>query len=188
MLVDVYDVAVEPGASDKPQRQFDWFVHANCDTVEPAAATKVSTTKPPVKNPLAAPFEPLGRGPGYEHLTSPTVWSTQSGTCWDFMTADKKLRMWCQGDEPEEPLTARGIGYSIDQKTPTVVRRRRDAKQARFLTVYDLTGTGEFVTGVEVGPAEKSKGGEPISVVIHTSTGPQTIRFEAPAESAPAQK
>lgn len=188
MLVDVFDVAVEPGGSDKPKRQFDWFVHANCDTVKPAAATKVSTTKPPVKHPLAAPFEPLGRGPGYEHLTSPTVWSTQSGSCWDFISAGKKLRMWCHGDEPEEPLTALGIGYSINQKTPTVVRRRRDTEHARFTTVYDLTAAGDYVTGVEASRAEKASASEPISVVVHTAAGPQKVRFAAPPAAASAPK
>lgn len=180
MLVDVYDVAVDEDASDKPKRQFDWFIHAQADALEPSG-------------PLDATAGPPGRGPGYEHLSSSQTWKPTPSMRWDFIAGGKTLRMWCLGDEAEEVFTARGIGYSIDQKTPTVLRRRRDVKRARFTTVYDLTGAGEYVTGVETLPAAKNGADEPPAVVVHavvvhTVAGPQAVRFVAPPAAAPAPK
>jgi hypothetical protein len=75
-----------------------------------------------------------------------------------------------------------GIGYSIDQRTPTVLRRRQNTTRARFTTVYDLTGAGEFVTGVD----DASQDGEP-AVVVHTRAGRETIRFARPEAAVPAK-
>jgi hypothetical protein len=178
MLVDVFDVVVEPGASDKPKRQFDWFVHAQADALEPASPIDTAAASDPIA-------KPLGRGPGYEHLTALQTWKPAPSTSWNFVAGAKKLRMWTLGDAAEELFTARGIGYSIDQRTPTLVRRRRDAERARFITVYDLTEAGDYMTGVEALSAEKAAGEEPPAVVVHTSGGKQTVRFAAPPAIAP---
>lgn len=180
-LVDVYEVAVDAAESKKPKRQFDWLVHAQADTIEPAAPLA-----PPAATVRAGTT--LGRGPGYEHLTAPQTWTPAPSSRWTFVAGEKKLPMWCLGDGAEELFTARGIGYSIDQRTPTLLRRRRDADHARFITVYDLTGLGDYVTGIETLPPEKSGADEPPAVVVHTSAGTQTVRFTAPAAAAPAQK
>jgi hypothetical protein len=162
LLVDLYDVEAE-----KP-RQIDWFVHANCATVEPAAAKDTPAV-------VARPAVSLGRGVGYEHLSAARSWPNGVASTWEFAVADRKLRMWCSGDGTDELFTAAGIGYSVDQRTPTVLRRRLDAKQARFVTVYDLTPRGDYVTGIEPIAAT-----DPTTIVVRTSDGPKTIRLTDP--------
>jgi len=160
LLVDLYEVEAE-----KP-RQIDWLAHANCASVE--AVDKVAAT----------PAASLGRGVGNEHLTLGRSWPSRTASHWDFQADGSKLRMWCTGDAEEESYTAVGIGYSIAQKTPMVVRRRRDTKQAKFVTVYDLTSRGEYVTGID--PLDAAN---PTTIVVRTTDGPQRINFEKPADT-----
>ena len=162
MLVDLYEVEAE-----KP-RQIDWFVHANCATVEPTTIK----TPPDV---AATAVASLGRGVGYEHLTAARGWPSAAASSWEFAIADRKLKMWCAGDGADELFTAMGIGYSVEQRTPTVLRRRREAKQARFVTVYDLTPRGDYVTGIEPIAAT-----DPTTIVVRTTAGSQTIRLTNP--------
>jgi hypothetical protein len=51
------------------------------------------------------------------------------------------------GTANEEIIACTGIGYTIDAKVPCLIRRVR-GKEARFVTVYDLSGDGSFVTGL----------------------------------------
>ena len=47
-------------------------------------------------------------------------------------------------------FTAVGIGNYANQKAPMLMRRLRGTRTAQFVTVYDLSGTGEGVSNVQV--------------------------------------
>ncbi|MCE9604410.1 MAG: heparinase II/III family protein [Planctomycetia bacterium] len=162
MLVDLYEVA-----ADRPV-QLDWLAHAKSATVEPVAAAEAAKL-------AATPIESLGRGVGYRHLTAARSWPSRATSTWDFTADALKLRVWCRGDAAEEAFTAVGIGQTVDQKTPTLLRRRRAAEQARFVTVYDLSGNAGYVTGLE-----PSSDADPDEVVVRTTDGVSRIRFAKP--------
>jgi hypothetical protein len=95
----------------------------------------------------------LGSEAGYQHLLEGHSWPVAGTSCWDFM-GDKPdsawLRVWLAGVPGEEIYTATGIGHTVDEKAPCLVRRRH-GRQTRFVTVYDLSGKGDYVTKIEVG-------------------------------------
>ena len=62
--------------------------------------------------------------------------------------------MWLTDDEAEEIFTAIGIGSAVNQKAPALLRRRKGRRGARFVTVYDLSGSGDYVTGVKLTDGE----------------------------------
>jgi hypothetical protein len=132
LLVDVYDVAAL-----RPV-QIDWLAHA---VTEPLV---------PVSEVGAAEAMKLGDSSGYEHLQEGRRWPAAKASRWEFPAGKQRLRMWFTGDANDELLTAIGIGQTVEQKAPAILRRRRDARTARFATVYDLSGDGRSVTGVEL--------------------------------------
>jgi len=152
MLVDLFEVETDE------KRQIDWFAHAASKLVQPVGE-------------LGAAKEVLpGKDNGYEHLTGGRGWMAAAST-WDFMAdGNKRLRVWFAGVPEEQIIASTGIGYTIDQKVPCLIRRVQD-RNARFATVYDLTGTGEYLTGFTM-----TKEGE---LVVQTRNGEQRIRFTA---------
>jgi hypothetical protein len=78
--------------------------------------------------------------------------------------------MWLAGPPQETVATATGIGYWINTPAPCLVRRTT-GKQATYVAVYDLTGTGSAVRAVAPGAQD------PQSLTVATSAGTWTIRF-----------
>jgi hypothetical protein len=156
LLVDVFDVqAAEP-------HQLDWLMHAKCDAIES------------VGDGPAEPSAALGRGEGYAHLIEAQRWPAQTSSSWNLRAGDRRLRVWCIGDAADEPATAVGIGQRVDEKAPTLLRRRSSSTRARFVTVYDLAGDGPTVTGAVLGGTDDAP-----EVIVHTAERKQTFRFTA---------
>ena len=88
-----------------------------------------------------------GKVDGYQHLTNGLSWAIAGPSQWEFQAGPKKLRLWLDGTPNEEIIACTGIGYTIDARVPCLIRRVR-GKEARFVTVYDLSGDGGFVTGL----------------------------------------
>ena len=138
VLVDVLEVVCE-----KPRpRQIDWLAHVLCDAIDAPAAERAPAT--------------LGNHNGYQHLADGTVYAgIRAGEPWTFTAGNAPnghvLRLWCLDSDSEAVYTANGIGYSIDQRVPALIRRRT-ANATRFVTVYDLSGRGDFVRGATVSP------------------------------------
>jgi hypothetical protein len=103
------------------------------------------------------------------------MWTSQGASRWDFVADDKgknalRLRVWLADRSAEQIFTATGIGYNIGQKAPTLIRRR-NARSTRFVTVYDLSGRGDYVRQV----VASDKAGAPL--VVTTQDGNRKIVF-----------
>lgn len=136
MLVDVFETEAEEAG------QWDWFAHAVVPAIVPLDNVGESTPKVP------------GERAGYQHLLDGRMWTLKGNSRWDFLSDEDRseaprLRMWLAGNEAEQIFTATGIGYNIGEKAPTLIRRR-NGRSTRFLTIYDLTGRGDYVQNVEV--------------------------------------
>ena len=118
-LVDVFEVTAE-----KPT-QIDWFAHAVSQRIEPAGS--------------GASIR-LGDLDGYPHLTG--AQKLPANGPWEFVAEAQRLRVWTVADAGEELFAATGIGYTLNQAVPCLVRRRQ-AATTRFVTVYDWSGTGQ---------------------------------------------
>lgn len=154
-LVDVYDVN-----SSRPV-QLDWLTHAVTQPVESAEGARGEA------------IDKIGNGAGYEHLREAQRWPAAKSSRWDFPAGDLRLRLWLAGDAEDELFTAIGIGQYVEQKAPALVRRRRDVKESRFATVYDLSGDGTAVTGV------KLLDGEFPRVEVTTPAATHNVEFSA---------
>lgn len=160
MLVDVFEVE-----SSSPH-QVDWVVHAIADELTPVGE--------PGKAEPASP----GNQNGYQHLTDARRWNAKGNTVWDFQDkTGKTLRLWLHGSGPETLFAARGIGYHVEQKVPTLLRRRT-ADKTKFVTVFDLTGNGGFVKSVKW--EEKSR-----EVVVETLQGTVRAKVSQQSETSP---
>jgi len=111
-----------------------------------------------------------GKEDGYPHLTNGLGWTVTGPSQWDFHAGPKKLRLWLDGASNEEIITCTGIGYTIDARVPCLIRRV-PGKSARFVTVYDLSGDGGFVTGLR--QAKQGKDGW----VLTTRAGDHRVMF-----------
>lgn len=121
VLVDVFDVV------SAEKTQIDWLLHATADQVETLHSM---TTRDPVAS--------LGETDGYPHLTNVKSWGPTAGEKpWQFKAGDDALNLVLLSSDTEQVFTCLGIGYHVEQKTPTLVRRVQGDK-ARFVAVYDL--------------------------------------------------
>ena len=132
-LVDVFEVTAE-----KPT-QIDWLAHAVSQRIEPAGSGAILR---------------LGDADGYPHLTG--AQKLPATGPWEFVADAQRLRVWTVADAGEELFAATGIGYTLNQAVPCLVRRRQ-AAATRFVTVYDWSGTGQSLrattNGVEFATA-----------------------------------
>ena len=156
-LVDIFDVKAD-GAN-----QIELFAHCVAEKLEPA------TQGLPEGTPMA-----LGDTNGYQHLTSGAVRKIDGDSTWDYIAGKQRLRMFLAGSPAEQIFTCIGIGYNVNQKTPTLVRRRH-AERTRFVAVYDLTGEASSVTKVTQGA------GDVPSVTVETKSGTFEVEFGATA-------
>lgn len=170
LLIDVFDVEAA-----KPTT-IDWLAHAVCQPVAPAASLDERNPSQPV----ALEGESLGSDEGYQHLTEVRRWAVAGTTRWDFAAGPdakaKRLRVWVPAAEGETFYTAIGIGSNTSQKAPCLVRRRT-AQRVRFITVYDLSGTGDHVTAVAPQEGETQVGPTP-SLTVTTAAGPWHVEFD----------
>lgn len=153
MLVDVYEVR---SARDV---RVDWLAHAASDPIKP------------VDQSAGESVNSLGSASGYQHLVDVRRWTAKATSRWDFPVASKRLRVWLATDEPEEIYTAIGIGSSAKQKAPVLLRRRADARNARFVTVYDLSAEDRYIAGLK-----QAKGDLP-KIDVKTTDGDWSIEF-----------
>jgi hypothetical protein len=155
LLVDVFDV------SSKDSKQIDWFAHAISEKLQPVENMGPGETASP------------GNDYGYQHLADGRKWSSSSPTQWDFVSPKpdpNKLRLWIAGTQPETLFSCKGIGHYIESKVPCLIRRVQ-GNHARFVTVYDLSGTGSHVTVV------RNPAGEDAQVNVETKSGAWNIFF-----------
>lgn len=129
VLIDIFDVQAPK------ETQIDLLAHA--------ISQKVASVSDRGKGQARVP----GTTDGYPHLTNGLSWTIVGPSQWDFHAGSKKLRLWCDGLANEEIITCTGIGYTIDARVPCLIRRVQ-GQQARFMTVYDLSGDGSYVTGL----------------------------------------
>lgn len=156
MLIEVYDVQAR-----KPTT-IDWLTHTSVGPVQP------------VEKLAAATSATFAARDGYPHLKDPQLWPVKGASQWDFIAGmdatSPRLRAWLPAVEGEKVLTAVGIGSYVTQAAPCLIRRR-EANQTRFVTVFDLTGTGTFITDVKV-PA-----GDQPHVQVQTTAGAWDVVF-----------
>jgi hypothetical protein len=154
-LVDVFDVKAER------MTQIDWFAHAASEKL--IASSEIS----------GKPKSP-GNADGYQHLKDGVAYSMRESSRWDFVADKMRLRVWLDSSQPEEIFGAIGIGYTIDQKIPCLVRRRQ-ARQTRFVAAYDLSGAGDQIRRLQT-----TRGLEPEPIVqIETRDGSLVVRFSS---------
>ena len=155
MLVDLYEVVAIRDVD------IDWIVHAVTDPVTPVAPCESS------------PIQSLGKVAGYPHLLEARRWNDPSASVWDFPAGTLRLRLWLDGDAPDEIFTAIGIGNRVNQKAPALLRRRKASRNARFLTVYDLSGQGDHIQEVRLIDGKSSE------IKVKTSESDWKITFAA---------
>jgi len=133
-LVDVFEV------KSSQQEQIDLFAHATADALE--------SLTPGL--PEATPHT-IGVADGYQHLSEVKGLTVEGNSQWDYLgKKGQKLRVHLLGEPGEQLFTCYGIGHSISQKTPTLIRRRH-GQTTQFIAVYDLSGKGTGVTRVSRG-------------------------------------
>lgn len=157
MLVDIYDVKTPL------ESQIDWFAHAIVPALQPVDDLG------PAQN--TAP----GEENGYQHLTDAKMWMTQTASRWDFISDTKKrdaprLRLWLADEGAQQIFSTTGIGYTVDQKAPCLIRRRT-AEITRFVTVYDLSGKGSYISNVTNVPGDAAR------VKVATVDGEWDVEF-----------
>lgn len=157
MLVDVFDVKSEYEST------IDLAAHAITAPLVPGEA-RTGEKK-----------DPLGTDNGYQHLTDISAWAPKENSSWIFPDANgpdaKRLRVHFAHAPEERIFTTTGIGYSPEQKAPCLVRRR-EGKSARFVSVYDLSGSGNVVRKIE------SREVLSPTVRVWTSAGNYEITFQ----------
>lgn len=116
------------------EMQLDWILHG---------IGKLSLSVPSEDH-----KEPLGKENGYQHLTDLRKAKGAFTYHADWQQGGQSFRATCFDDDSVHLFTGNGIGYNLRQKVPFLLRRRR-AKAACFLTVYDLTGKGDLIEGME---------------------------------------
>lgn len=152
-LVDVFEVK----ASEKIQ--VDLLAHASARQLVPIGDV-----------PAGAPIK-LGNDDGYQHLLEATVRDLKRDSQWEFADARQRLVVWLVHDPGEQLIACHGIGYTTGQKTPTLIRRRQ-ARETRFVCVYDLSGDGSYLRGVQA----RVENGD-LRIELDTTAGAQRLGF-----------
>jgi hypothetical protein len=83
------------------------------------------------------------------------------------------LRAWFVGDEATDWFSGLGIGTSLPERVPFLLRRRR-AASAVFVTVYDLSGDGSAVSGVTLLHATPDS----VELRLTAPTGPRRFALD----------
>jgi len=118
-LVDAYHVTTAADAT------IDWFVHAAGELT--AANCPTGTTQTETNS--------LGQGQGYQHLENVRQYRCPQQSKWEVSGEGGTLGIHCLDSDGVELFSGTGIGYSLSQRIPFVLRRCR-GREALFLTVY----------------------------------------------------
>ena len=159
VLIDVFDVQAPK------ETQIDLLSHAISQKVVPHTA-EIKLGEGQVIVP--------GKEDGYQHLTNGLSWTVLKPSQWEFHAGPKKLRLWLDGLAKEEIITCTGIGYTINERVPCLIRRVH-GKEARFVTVYDLSGDASFVTGLR--RARQGEGEGEGEWILSTRSGERRVAF-----------
>ncbi len=126
-----------------------------------------------------SPLETLGKTSGYQHITDiqSAPGTTQFKVSGQF-DKDKKYVIWCDGDSTSTIFTGKGIGYSLNERVPMMIRRRT-AQATLFTTVYDLSGNRTAVKDMKRLPLQignsEAKENEAIALQIAMNNGTLTV-------------
>lgn len=152
-------VTVEPTSRSGPPHLIDLLTHAQAQEIRPVNSPELKLR--------AADRANLGDRDGYQHLSVQNCFPDATAR-WNFVNGGLTLGLHLV-DLPsdETQFTAWGIGYRITDRTPSLVRRVCSAR-ARFVTVYDLSGTAEHV--------RSTKSAGRYEVIVETADH-QSLRF-----------
>ena len=158
MLIEVFDVKASK------QKTIDWLAHTAVGPVQPAVVLP------------AASSVTLGKQDGYPHLKDAQSWPVKGTSRWDFVAGQgetaPRLRAWLPAALGEQVITAVGIGSYVTQPAPCLMRRR-EAASTQYITVFDLSGSGNYITDV------KATTGKQPQVQVQTSEGNWAVTFTA---------
>jgi len=119
LLVDVLTV------DGRHNRQIDWVLHG-CGSVASSL-------------PLKARKRPLGDSGGYQHLSALQEGKGQTSIFTFDVKGGRPHRVYCFDNQSSALVTGEGIGYTLQDRRPFVMRRQ-SGRNAVFLTVHDLSG------------------------------------------------
>jgi hypothetical protein len=140
LLVDIYTVDSENDSI------IDWFLHirGKSATLSRSDGTILSHTA------ILQNF--AGSNNGYQHLTDVVCWETTASAVIRMVQADGKIIGIHALQSPQSQIfTGYGIGYTLEERIPFIMRRVA-SRRGCFITVYDLSGTGEAVSSIRILP------------------------------------
>jgi hypothetical protein len=119
LLIDVFSVE----GQGKPQ--IDWVLHG----IGGVTATPALTER----------TAPLGKSNGYQFLIALREGKGRESSYTFTIPGGKPHQVYCVDSQVATHVTGQGIGYSLRERTPFVMRRQMD-RNAVFVTVHDLSG------------------------------------------------
>ena len=173
-LADAYVVSGTRTAS------IDWLLHARGELAGPVH----QGVKGPVSRPL--PEGAMGAEAGYQHLRDVKEWDCETSAVLRYRQPDgRTLGVHCWEQAPLKLYTGIGIGYRLNDPVPFLLRRRQ-GKDASFVTVYDLSGTGDFVQALDAQPLSPD---DTLRIRISAAEGIEELRLDLRAgPMAPGQE
>ena len=169
ILVDVLSVEGRHG------RQIDWVLHG-CGSVTSSL-------------PLRERKRPLGDSSGYQHLTALHEGKGQKSVFTFDTKGGKPHRVYCLDNQPTALVTGEGIGYTLQDRRPFVMRRQ-SGRNAVFLTVHDLSGLDrELKIDPQFRGGTGRSPGEEVRVTVSTaSTGAKTFVLDLHDKSSATER
>lgn len=167
LLLDVFQVR------SNTAHQVDLFAHADAASLELLPPLSSNGEKRP-EHPLPT-FSPItpGTRDGYQHLQDAEKISLPGNSVWQWKdAAGRILQTTLLGAPGEELIRCTAIGHKIEDRTPTLLRRRH-AKNAVFAALYDFRKNAHA-------PVELQQLSEnPPEFLVTTSEGPKrTLRIK----------
>ncbi len=119
LLVDVFSVEAQS------ERQIDWVLHGMGKVAAIPALAERST--------------PLGKTDGYQFLTALSEGKGRDSAYTFTTSGGKPHQVYCVDSQSKTQVTGQGIGYSLKDRTPFLMRRQV-GQNAVYITVHDLSG------------------------------------------------
>lgn len=124
----------------------------------------------------------MGRKNGYQHLAQSWHLPGQPERSLRFnLGGGKILTVWMPDTNQVRLHGGAGIGYRLGDKVPFILRRASGVARHFFVTVYDLNGQGDGITGVTRRGFEDMQTGE---IMIEGPAGQVRIRLDLRPEAA----
>jgi hypothetical protein len=141
VLTDLFLVDVFAVRGDR-EAELDWFLHVRGTPESEGVSTPMT--------------DPLGKGPGYQHLRDVLCLEADGLVSLAFSQgADRMLRLRLPGADSDLLYQGVGIGYSLKDRVPFLLRRRRAASTV-FVTVYDWSGDGLVTSNITLLPVQSN--------------------------------